>query len=72
MAPTINTTTSTWAQVGDFMIRSDGTTVHSVSLNNGHTAWTITLASGEAFTVGECHQAYTSVEAAMLVADALQ
>lgn len=64
-------TISTWTQVGDFMLRSDGLTVEPVSMQNGALVWTLTLANGQPFTVAECRQAYSSPDAAMLIADAL-
>ncbi len=66
----LNMTTSPWAQVGDFMLRSDGTTVQPVETDKG-IIWTVTLSNGQPLAVGDVHQAYTSVDGAVLVADAL-
>lgn len=67
----LNMTTSAWAEVGDFLIRSDGTTVQPITLDNGNIAWTVQNSTSETLThlsSGRC-MAYTSAESAMLVAD---
>lgn len=69
---TLNATTSTWAQVGDMMLRSDGTTVQPVSTATGSLIWTVTTPTGMTMCNRTgCPVAYTDVDQAMSVADAL-
>ncbi len=70
MFPTNTATSSTWMHVGDFMLRSDGVTVEPVQVD-GKIVWSVVHNNGMPLTVGGCPQAYSSADAAMVVAEAL-